>query len=421
VRFVHAADIHLDSPLRGLDRYEGAPAGRFRDATRHALENLVELCLVERVDFLVIAGDLYDGNWKDYKTGLFFAAQMAKLRAGGVRVFLVRGNHDAESQITRTLRLPENVHVFDGQRAETVRLESLGVALHGQSFVNRVVSDDLAAAYPDALPGLFNLGVLHTSATGRPGHDTYAPCTLETLRGRGYDYWALGHVHKREVLSEEPYVLYPGNLQGRHARETGEKGATLVSVEGGRIVSVEPRALDVVRWAVCEVDAAGALSTDEVLDRVRDALTRAAFAADGRMLAARVLLTGATRIHAALAGDVDRWHNEIRNLANDLGGGEGVWVEKIRLETRAALDLADLAEREDAVGQLVRALAELRSDEAAQRALLESVAELKPKLLPELREGDDGLRLDDPQLVAALLDDVEQLLLPRLLRGEGGA
>jgi DNA repair exonuclease SbcCD nuclease subunit len=412
VKFVHAADIHLDSPMRGLDRYDGAPADHFRAATRHAMEKLVALCIDEAVDFLLIVGDLYDGNWKDYKTGLFFAAQMSKLRAAGVPVFLVRGNHDAESNITRSLKLPENVRVLDAQRPETLRLPQLGVAIHGQSFATRAVTDDLAARYPDAEPGAFNIGLLHTCLSGRAGHEPYAPATVETLRSRGYDYWALGHVHAREVISEDPWIVFPGNLQGRHARETGEKGATLVTVENGRVSQVEARPLDVVRWAICEVDASSAENGDEVLERVRARLVEEQAAADGRTLAARVIVRGATRAHAALCADADKYLAEVRAIGADLS--DGVWIEQVRWETRAPIDLAELAERDDAVGQLVRAVRELRGDEAQVRALLVELAELKPKLPPELRAGPDGIDLDDPATVVALLDDVEQLLLPRL-------
>jgi DNA repair exonuclease SbcCD nuclease subunit len=417
VKFVHAADIHLDSPMRGLDRYDGAPADNFRAATRRAMENLVALCVDEAVDFLLIVGDLYDGNWKDYKTGLFFAAQMSKLRAADVPVFLVRGNHDAESNITRTLKLPDNVHVLDAQRPETIRLPKIGVTIHGQSFGHRAVTDDLAARYPDAEPGAFNVGLLHTCLTGREGHEPYAPTSLETLKARGYEYWALGHVHAREVLSEDPWIVFPGNTQGRHAREIGEKGATLVTVEDGRVAQVEARALDGVRWAVCEVDADGAATTDELLERVRARIAEEQVVADGRTLAARVIVRGATRAHAGLCSDAERWINEVRAIGTDLGGG--LWIEEVRWETRAPIDLAELAERDDAVGQLVRAVRDLRGDDTALRELAAQLQELKPKLPAELRTGPDGYDLDDPRLVVALLDDVEQLLLPRLVLRDG--
>ena len=168
-RFLHAADIHLDSPLKGLTGHEGHMAERIRSAPRAAFVQLIERAIDEKVDFLIIAGDLYDGTWRDYKTGLFFAEQMGMLNQVGIPVFLGYGNHDAESQLTRPLVLPDNIEVFSGRRPETFQIETLNVALHGQSFRQRDVTDNLVPAYPAPLQGMFNIGVLHTGLGGRGG------------------------------------------------------------------------------------------------------------------------------------------------------------------------------------------------------------------------------------------------------------
>lgn len=308
MKLLHAADLHLDSQLRGLDRYDGAPLERIRHATRHAFENLIALAIDEAVDLVLLAGDLYDGDWRDYSTGLYFQNQMSRLRAAGIEVALIHGNHDAASQITRSLRLPENVTVLGSREPQTRLYERLGIAVHGQSFATRAVTDDLAKHYPPARRDLFNIGLLHTCASGRDGHEPYAPCSLDTLVAKGYDYWALGHVHTREVLAREPWVVFPGNLQGRHARETGAKGATLIAIDAGRVLTVEHRALDAVRWSLCAVDLEEAASAADAVDLVRLALERALDAAEGRLLAARVELTGNTAAHAELhrqSGEVD--------------------------------------------------------------------------------------------------------------------
>ena len=224
MRFIHASDLHIDSPLRGLDRYEGAPVDRLRTATRGALERLVDKAISEHVDFVLLAGDIYDQDWQDFHTGLFFREQMVRLDRAGIRVYIVQGNHDAQGVISRQLGLPSNVTVFSSRTAETVRIDELSVAIHGRSFPNRAVDEDLVPTYPAAVPGFFNIGMLHTSLTGRVGHDTYAPTDVATLVTKGYDYWALGHVHAREVVSESPRIVFPGNVQGRHANETGAKG-----------------------------------------------------------------------------------------------------------------------------------------------------------------------------------------------------
>jgi DNA repair exonuclease SbcCD nuclease subunit len=183
-KFIHAADIHLDSPLRGLERYEGAPVDEIRGATRRAFDNLIGLAIEEGVAFLLLAGDLYDGPWRDYNTGLYFAKRMGRLRDAGVRVFIVAGNHDAASQITRHLRLPENVKVLSTREPESILLEDIGVAVHGRGFPKPPVTEDLSAGYPKGELQLFNIGLLHTSLDGRPGHERYAPCTVDGLRSK---------------------------------------------------------------------------------------------------------------------------------------------------------------------------------------------------------------------------------------------
>ena len=271
-RFVHAADIHLDSPLRGLEAYPDAPVEQIRGAARRTFDNLVNLAVDEGAAFVLLAGDLFDGDWKDYNTGLYFTHRMGRLREAGIRVLMVSGNHDAASQLTRTLRLPDNVTLFPHRKAATVTLDDLGAAVHGQSFGGRVVSEDLSRDFPKAVPGMCNIGLLHTSLTGRPNHESYAPCTAEGLASRGYDYWALGHVHRREVVGRDPWIVFPGNIQGRHIRETGPKGCAVVTVESGRVSGVEFRDVDVLRFEVCRVDLTGCAGSDGVRDRVREAL-----------------------------------------------------------------------------------------------------------------------------------------------------
>jgi DNA repair protein SbcD/Mre11 len=410
---VHAADIHLDTPLLGLARYEGAPVERIREATRRAFTALVDLCISSDARLLLLAGDLYDGSWKDYSTGLFFAAEMSRLRDCGVQVAWIRGNHDAASQITKRLKLPDNVRELGCKKAESVVYDELGLAVHGQGFATREVKDNIALAYPEPLAGLVNFGLLHTSVSGREGHEPYAPCRLEELVHKGYDYWALGHVHAQEVLSREPWVVFSGNLQGRHARETGAKGAMLVELDSGRVASVAPAVLDLVRWAVCRVDASDCGSPDDVLDAVRRALERAVEASDGRLLAARIVIHGTSRAHVALGDDPERWLHDVRALATDTAHGD-VWVEKVLLETAPAFDLGDLRQRDDPLGHVVKALDRLRQDEASLRELVPELAELRSRL-KELGSSADGSAIDAPERLRAAVDDVERLLLPRLL------
>lgn len=417
MKFVHAADLHIDSPLRGLDKYEGAPVARLRAATRRALESLVALCIDEHAAFLLLAGDVFDGGWKDFSTGLFFAAQMTRLREAGIPVVIVRGNHDAASSITKSLRLPDNVRELSSKKPDTIELAAAGTCVHGQSFAQRATTEDLAARYPDAERGAFNIGLLHTCLDGREGHERYAPTTLETMRAKGYDYWALGHVHAREVLSAEPWIVFPGNLQGRHAKETGAKGASVVSVENGVVRSVEHRALDVVRWEQLVIDASEAADVYEVVERARDALTKRAETCPDRLLAARLVIAGSTRANGAIRNDEEHFVAQLRAAANDSSAraSDGVWLEKILVHTRSTFDLAKVREEAGAVGHLARRLATIKADPSELAELVAVLAELDKKLPSELREGEGALVLSDLDTLRGIVDDVEQTLLPRLL------
>ncbi len=413
---LHAADLHLDSPLLGLSRYEGAPVERMRLATRRAFEALVERCLEFDVKLFLLAGDLYDGDWRDYSTGLFLTGQLARLREVGCQVVFIRGNHDAQSKITRELRTPENVTELSYKKPQTLRFEELGVAVHGQGFARPAVSDDLAAGYPDADSGVLNFGLLHTSLTGRPGHEPYAPCSVERLVDRGYDYWALGHVHQREIVREEPLIVFPGNLQGRHAKESGAKGATLITVRDGRIVQAEPLAFDVVRWANVEVDVATAANLDDALEAVERALTLARRDAEGRLLAARVTLVGRSEAHAELSRDVEHLVAEVRQIGQGL---DELWIEKVRVHTQQPVDIDAAADRDDVIGEVARSIDGLAGDRDALAELALELAELRQKLPAELKRGPDALRLDDPDALRHSLAEAKHLLLSRLLERQG--
>lgn len=414
-RFLHTADIHLDSPLRGLAGQQGNAAARVRTATREALDTLVGLAIEEKVDFLIIAGDLYDGDWRDYKTGLFFAAQMGRLNKQGIPVYLLHGNHDAESQITRRLDLPDNVHVFGARKPETFALTELNVVLHGQSFRQRDVTDNLVPDYPSPVAGAFNIGVLHTGLGGMGGHKNYAPCALDDLTNKGYDYWALGHVHQAIVLHEMPHVVFPGNLQGRHARETGAKGANLVSVEDGDIVELTTVPCDVVRWAVLTVSSENAENVGDVIDRIHDAVESAVTEADGRLLACRIVLQGRTAVHDQLIASEDRMLAEARAGALGLGD-EVAWVEKVVINTQPEVDAETLAEREDAIGELQRLLQEATGDDALLAQIEGDIGKLVRQLPHEVRGGidDSVLKAAVDGEYGALIGEVSPYLSARL-------
>ena len=417
MKFIHAADIHLDSALHGLERYEGAPVEEIRSATRRAFDNLIELAIDEQVAFVLLVGDLYDGDWKDYNTGLYFVERMGRLRDASIRVFIVAGNHDAASQITKHLRLPDNVTLFSTRKPERVVLDDLGVSICGQGFATRAVTDDISQGYPQGDPQLLNIGLLHTCLDGKPGHEPYAPCTVDGLRSKGYQYWALGHVHKREEVSRDPWIVFPGNIQGRHIREIGPKGCTLVTVDGGEIVEVAHRDLDVMRWSIRELDVSATETVDDIYEQVREGLQLALDAAEGRPVAVRLVLYGACSAHLKLHADRERWIQEYRALATGLGGA-GIWLEKVSIKTKPAISTDEVLERDDALSGLLRAIHDMELDSSILDELADEMSVLRQKLPAELLAGDDPFDPANPEFLKETLEDIKELLVNRLLTTE---
>jgi DNA repair exonuclease SbcCD nuclease subunit len=419
VRFIHASDLHIDSPLRGLDRYEGAPVERLRIATRGALERLVDKAIGERVDFVLLAGDIYDRDWQDFHTGLFFREQMVRLDRAGIRVFIVQGNHDAQGVITRQLTLPGNVTVFSSRTAQTERIDELSVAIHGRSFPARAVDEDLVPSYPAPVPGYFNIGMLHTSLNGRAGHDSYAPTDVATLSAKGYDYWALGHVHAREVVCETPRIVFPGNLQGRKASETGPKGCELVTVEGGRIES-DFIALDVVRWSQVTVPLDAVERLDALSKAFRGALLPALAGAADRLHAVRVTLTGSTALHRLEADQPGTLAAAVQAAAQDVSEAE-IWIEQVTLELYTPRDRTQTAGRQDALGELVRLVESIAGDDVQLKHWAQTeLGDLLNAMPPEVTAGDVP-RLDDATGLRYLMMDAEATVLARLApAGEKG-
>jgi DNA repair protein SbcD/Mre11 len=411
MKFIHTADIHLDSPLHRLEVYEGAPVDDIRQASRRAFENLIDLALGEAVDFVLIAGDLFDGNWKDYNTGLYFISQVRRLAEADIAVYIVAGNHDAAGQMTRSLPYPSNVHVFSAARPETRILEHLKVAIHGQSYATSAVTDNLALYYPDPLANHVNIGLLHTSLTGRQGHENYAPCTLDDLINKGYDYWALGHVHQGERVAGAPPVIFPGCIQGRHIRESGAKGCVLVSMEAGEAPEIIRHDLDVIRWEHVAVELSGVTTIDECLARFRKAFVASIERHDPIPVIARVRFVGETDLHTRIAADVEYIKQSLRSAALT-AFGERAWIEKVIVATRQPVSRADADPGPlHELGLLVQGLMTNTDD---LLTLGGELAALFQKLPADYRQGEARLRLEDPAQLRGLVDQAHALLVRRL-------
>lgn len=409
---VHTADIHLDSALSGLPSYEGAPEDDVRLATRRALSNIVDLAITESAGMVIVAGDLYDGDLRDTNTALFLCSELGRLRREGIDVVIAYGNHDADSVVTRRLPLPDGVRTLPTRRPGTETFPGLGIAVHGQGYARRDVFDDLSMEYPDPVDGLLNIGVLHTAASGRDGHAPYAPCSVEALAARGYAYWALGHVHEFEIVKRDPWILYPGCPQGRGLRECGAKGVVLIETDGDRIISVEQRAVDVVRWEHVRVDVTGAADRDDALGGVRDALVAALASADGRPLMCRATLAGKCGAHRSLGAQPEQLIDDVRAVALDVGAGQ-LWIEGVRCATEPEAVTGDLTTRRDPIARLILDSRAETADAEALRERVPALAELVRMLPPGTLDTEHAGPTD-----AAWLEErvagAERLILGRL-------
>ncbi len=417
-KFIHAADVHLDSPLRGLSRYASAPSESLRDACRRAFENLVDLAIEEKAAFVLLAGDLYDGDWKDYGTGIFLSRQMGRLGRHNIPVITVAGNHDAANRMTKTLEGPGPMTMLSSRKVETLRRDDLGVAIHGRSFGTQHVDENLAAGFPAAEKGMFNIGLLHTSLDGREGHAGYAPCSLDDLRSRGYQYWALGHVHQQEVVSEDPWIVFPGCVQGRHIRETGAKGCVVVTVEDGAVRDVERFPLDVLRWVLCSVDLTDVTEMREVQDRARKTIENQRASADGRPVAMRIRFEGATGLSDALAAYPERFENQIRALGAEIAGDE-LWIERIENAVTGKRDLDLTLSGGSAFGKLLAEILATPGKPDEIDGLNDVIADLRRKIPSEAFGESSALNLDEDKTIGRLIEEAKKMLVGRLLTVDG--
>ena len=421
VRFLHVADIHLDSPLKGLRSYPGAPKELVQHATRSALGRMVDLAIAERVDFVVVAGDLYDGSWPDQSTGLYFSQQMSRLRHEEIPVFIIRGNHDAASRVTEKLELPENVFLLAPGLVTTVAhpiLEQRRVKVHGHSYADAAVIDSVMDMFPRAAEDYFNLGVLHTAMEGDQQHQRYAPCSLDDLRSKGYDYWALGHVHQRRLVCQEPMVVFPGNIQGRHIRETGAKGCYLVEVDRQKQSRLTFHALDVLRWVHWELDVSHVDDPLELQRQIRLQFEREwdlAWSADDttvvspgganelteqvvhqpEALAIRLTIKVGREVYASVRRQLDQLTLDLRSMLTDLSKSRG-WLEKVQLPVPATVPtFGDSAGPRELLEQLVGNAAE---DFELKVRLRGPISDLLKKMPTEIGERLGQLNSDDQQL-----------------------
>ena len=363
IRFVHAADLHLDSPFTGLK--SSAPthvADDLCNATFAAYDNIVALCLDEQVDALLIAGDIYDAADRSLRAQLRFADGIHRLAAAGIRSFVCHGNHDPLDGWQARLDLPDLCTRF-GPTLGTAPVfpdDPQRAMVHGISYRTRETRDNLARHFRNLPKSRFDIALLHANVGGQADHDAYAPCSLADLRDTPIDYWALGHVHARATLAQgDPAVVYPGNSQGRQINEAGARGVYVVAADREGVPALAFRAVDAVRWLRRDVDIGSSNHMGEVLDAVNAELD-ALRGETGRPLVVRLILTGRGPMNAELRlpGQTEDLLAEVNETWTE--EHPWIWCDRVRIDTQAPVDRKAALEREDFVGDLARLAEELR-------------------------------------------------------------
>lgn len=234
VSFIHVADLHLDSPFKGMSNVPDSLFEELRKSTFQSFENIVQVAIQKQVDFILLVGDLFEHEKQSLRAQVFLRDCFEKLRANQIQVYLSYGNHDYISGNKHRLTFPENVHVFPNENVQAIPFEKNGIHLaniYGFSYENRVILDNKSHEFQlQNLSVPFHIGMLHGSLNGIEGHDPYAPFLISDLKSNHFNYWALGHIHQRQVISENPHIIYPGNIQGRHRNEANEKGCYYVQL-----------------------------------------------------------------------------------------------------------------------------------------------------------------------------------------------
>ncbi len=398
-RFIHTADIHLDSPLRSLALRDEGLAELVGNATRAAFVSIIDLCLDEQVDALIIAGDLYDGDQTSMKTARFLSGQMQRLNAADIAVYKIRGNHDALSRITQELVLPDNVKVFGGRAEAVGRMkDGLDICIHGMSFAKPQAPESLLPRFKAPIAGAVNIGIMHTSLAGAQGHDVYAPCSVSELHASGFDYWALGHIHQRTHHHGARTVIMPGMPQGRDINEAGAKTVSLVTVADDQTITIEERLTSVAQFERVSVDLTNISEWREAAGAVELALARQREATASRCLVARLRLIGQTPLSWRLHRDIDLLRTEAEERGARIGQ---TWIEKLELAVHAPVDVWKVtADPVIELGDL------MREKVMASAGFRDEIGVMVKDLLADLPPESRGFAGDDPASFERFIDEL---------------
>jgi len=404
--FVHASDLHLDSPFKGVTAEVPQVEEALRSATFDTFDSLIQLCLEKEAAFLLIVGDVYDGADRSLKAQLKFLDGLKKLTDHNIASFVVHGNHDALDGWSSTIVWPDSVHVCGEKQVESSIAYSDGQAvalISGISYGRRKETRNLSRKFPVQDSDLFKIGMLHCNCGGNPDHESYAECSLQDLISQGFDYWALGHFHEKSILNEHPYVVYPGNTQGLSIKEMGARGCYYVSVTEDKEISLEFCQLDTIRWLTTEIPIDEFESLDALDEEITGRIGSLNETSEGRPVICRIQLTGRGMLYQDL-----RRENAVKELLErirEIGLSEEpfVWVQNIQMNCRPELDRQKRVKANDLLGQVLRISTEIQDAVSQERNELEDI------LIPALKQ------LYEDRRATKILDQLSQAELLSLL------
>ena len=412
-KFIHCSDLHIDSPFKGFSSVDNPLAEVLRKSTYQAFQNIVELALKEKVEAVLIAGDIYDGSDKSLEAQLKFRRGLQELSDAKIDTFIVHGNHDPLDGWSASLEWPERVHIFSGSQVESLPIEKNGIVkayIHGISFPKRDVKENLAQKFSRGNGEGFAIGLLHSNVGHQSGHDNYAPCSIDDLIAGKMDYWALGHIHRFQVLRESnPAVVYSGNPQARHMREAGEKGCCLVTLNEKTVPLIQFIPTDTVRYIQDEVDLTGTITLEEVIHTVRSRCEYVAGLVKEKDVFIKLSLNGRTQVHSELQSG-----NAIKELQGEIRTyfqvrTPSIWLS-LKLNTAGIYDIESLREGKNFIADLINLF------EAEEKG--ESFADLKKALKPvfETWQGKKYLNDLSDEEMKNILVQAKSLCLDKLLK-----
>lgn len=376
IKFIHCADLHLDSPFQGLTTKEPSLADKFKHSTNEAFVRIIDLCLAEEVDFFTIGGDTFDGADRSLCAQILLRDQFERLHKADIPVIIVAGNHDPLSDWLTEIKYPENVHLLAGNKVEQIPIEKNGkviTTIFGISYKVSDVAENLSLKFQTKEKDTVSIGLLHANVGSRKEHAPYAPCTVNNLKAANMDIWLLGHIHTPEVLYDDPLILYPGNIQGRHINEDGPRGCYLIKVDSSRKISYEFKPVQNILWKQEEVNIKNIMTAIELIDLLSDKCEEelSKLTSDEKGIVIRWKLTGSSPLYHELTMTdkieetkeilVERFFNQT----------PFIFPESIRLSIKPERKKEDYLNQENFIGDFLRLAGKVENDDQMKKDLLE--------------------------------------------------